>query len=156
VPLPSGGAFEPRGVYGGQNSLGAPRLLPLRPPELHDWARGMRETIRATGSRQLVTVGQDEGGFLGRPSPAFFADAVDFTTNHSWWENDALLWDSLVAKQPGQAMLIQETGFQRELNLDETARRDPDGEARSWSERWRCRSCRAGASCSGCGTRTRT
>jgi hypothetical protein len=76
-----------------------------------------------------VTAGQDEGGFLGRLSPAFFGDTVDFTTNHSWWENDSLLWDSLVAKQPGKAMLIQETGVQRELTLDALARRTPDSEA---------------------------
>jgi hypothetical protein len=54
---------------------------------------------------------------------------VDFTTNHSWWQNDSILWDSLVAKQPGKAMLIQETGLQRELNLDATSRRTPEGEA---------------------------
>jgi hypothetical protein len=54
---------------------------------------------------------------------------VDFTTNHSWWHNDFLLWDSVFAKQPGKALLIQETGLQRELNLDETARRTPESEA---------------------------
>ena len=64
-----------------------------------------------------------------RLSPAFFGPAVDFTTNHSWWQNDSILWDSLVAKQPGKAMLIQETGLQRELNLDETSRRTPENEA---------------------------
>ncbi|HEU5401743.1 MAG TPA: hypothetical protein VFU86_10325, partial [Terriglobales bacterium] len=81
------------------------------------------------GSQALITVGQDEGGFQNRLSPAFFAPNVDFTTNHSWWQNDAILWDSLVAKQPGKAMLIQETGLQRELNLDSTARRTPENEA---------------------------
>jgi hypothetical protein len=74
-------------------------------------------------------VGQDEGGFQDRLSPAFFGQYVDFTTNHSWWQNDSILWDSLVAKQPGKAMLIQETGLQRELNLDESARRTPENEA---------------------------
>jgi hypothetical protein len=39
------------------------------------------------------------------------------------------LWDSLLAKQPGKTMLIQETGLQRELNLDETARRTAENEA---------------------------
>ncbi|MBO0911677.1 MAG: hypothetical protein J2P13_07770, partial [Acidobacteria bacterium] len=62
-------------------------------------------------------------------SPAFFGPSVDFTTNHSWWQNDSILWDSLVAKQPGKAMLVQETGLQRELNLDETSRRTPENEA---------------------------
>ena len=93
------------------------------------WARTMRDTIRATGSQQLVTVGQDEGGIQDRLSPAFWGQSVDFTTNHSWWQNDNLLWDSLAAKQPGEAMLIQETGLQRELNLDEIARRTTENEA---------------------------
>ena len=89
----------------------------------------MRDPIRATGSQQLVTVGQDEGGIQDRLSPAFWGESVDFTTNHSWWQNDYILWDSLAAKQPGKAMLIQETGLQRELNLDEIARRTPENEA---------------------------
>ncbi len=73
--------------------------------------------------------GQDEGGIQDRLSPAFWGESVDFTTNHSWWQNDYVLWDSLAAKQPGEAMLIQETGLQRELNLDEVARRTPESEA---------------------------
>jgi hypothetical protein len=76
-----------------------------------------------------VTVGQDEGGIQDRLSPAFWGKSVDFTTNHSWWQNDYILWDSLAAKQPGEAMLIQETGLQRELNIDEVARRTPESEA---------------------------
>src|SRR2546430_5265816 len=89
----------------------------------------MREKIRATGSQQLITVGQDEGGVRDRLSPAFYGPVVDVTTNHSWWGNDSLLWDSLTAKQPGEAMLIQETGLQREINLDESARFTPEQEA---------------------------
>ena len=89
----------------------------------------MHDTIRATGSQQLVTVGQDEGGIQDRLSPAFWGESVDFTTNHSWWQNDLILWDSLAAKQPGEAMLIQETGLQRELNIDEIARRTTESEA---------------------------
>jgi len=94
-----------------------------------NWVHTMREGIRQAGSQQLITIGQDEGGFQDRPSPAFFGFSVDFTTNHSWWQNDSILWDSLVAKQPGKVMLIQETGLQRELNLDETSRRTPESEA---------------------------
>jgi len=77
----------------------------------------------------LVTVGQDEGGIQDRLSPAYWGEFVDFTTNHSWWLNDYVLWDSVLAKQPGKTMLIQETGLQRELNLDETARRTPENES---------------------------
>ena len=89
----------------------------------------MRDTIHASGSQQLVTIGQDEGGIQDRLSPAFWGQSVDFTTNHSWWQNDYILWDSLAAKQPGKTMLIQETGLQRELNIDEVARRTPENEA---------------------------
>ena len=64
--------------------------------------RTMSDAVRATGSQQLVTVGQDEGGIQDRLSPAFWGAYVDFTTNHSWWQNDYILWDSLLAKQPGQ------------------------------------------------------
>jgi hypothetical protein len=54
---------------------------------------------------------------------------VDFTTNHSWWLNDALLWDSLVAKQPGKPLLIQETGLQNDFQIDDTWRRSADNQA---------------------------
>ena len=110
------------------------------PAKLHDfyeftqdvfcnWTGVMRKTIRDTGSQQLITVGQDEGGELDRLSPAFYGKYVDFTTNHSWWHNDALLWDSMVAKQPGLPMLIQETGIMRQLTLDFILRRSPESTA---------------------------
>ena len=94
-----------------------------------EWAQTMRQTIRATGSKQLVTVGQDEGGGTDRLNTSYWVDAVDFTTNDSWWLNDALLWDSLVAKQPGKPLLIQETGLQNDFQIDDTWRRSPDNQA---------------------------
>jgi len=96
----------------------------------HDAGCGARHRFA-----QLVTVGQDEGGIQDRLSPAYWGANVDFTTNHSWWQNDYVLWDSLLAKQPGQAMLIQETGLQRELNLDEGARRDPRARHPFWKRK---------------------
>jgi hypothetical protein len=129
IPLPSETEFSPRGMYVGINSLRVNDYVLFAQESFAQWARAMRETIRATGSQQLVTVGQDEGGIQDRLSPAFWGSSVDFTTNHSWWQNDYILWDSLAAKQPGEAMLIQETGLQRELNLDEIARRTPENEA---------------------------
>ena len=93
------------------------------------WVHDMREVVRAAGSRQLVTVGQDEGGLEDRPSPAFWGEQASFSTNHSWWKLDDSLWDSLFAKQPGETLLIQETGLQRELNMDEIERRTPDNQA---------------------------
>jgi hypothetical protein len=129
IPLPADDEFAQRGVYIGANSLRIYDYVLFAQEKFADWVRGMREAIRATGADQPITVGQDEGGFTDRLNPAFFAPYVDFTTNHSWWQNDHLLWDSLVAKQPGKAMLIQETGLQRELTPDEIARRTPEQEA---------------------------
>ena len=129
IGLPQESEFGALGMYVGHNSLKIYDYFLFAQESFAGWVKGMHDTIRATGSQQLITVGQDEGGFADRLSPAFFGASVDFTTNHSWWQNDSILWDSLVAKQPGKTMLIQETGLQRELNLDETARRTPESEA---------------------------
>jgi hypothetical protein len=129
IPLPQDDDFNPRGMYNGHNSLKIYDYEMFAQESFAHWVSTMRDGIRSAGSNQLITVGQDEGGFQDRLSPAFFGPFVDFTTNHSWWQNDSILWDSLVAKQPGKAMLIQETGLQRELNLDETSRRTPESEA---------------------------
>jgi hypothetical protein len=129
VSLPRPEEFAPRGEYTGNNSLRIHDYFLFTQEFFAQWARSMRDAIRSTGSQQLVTVGQDEGGVVDRPSPAFWGSSVDFTTNHSWWQDDSILWDSLAAKQPGEAMLIQETGLQRQLNVDEVARRTPESEA---------------------------
>src|SRR2546427_235707 len=129
ISLPQEIEFSSRGMYLGHNSLRVYDYYLFAQETFLAWVRALREKIRGTGSEQLITVGQDEGGVADRLSPAFYAPAVDFTTNHSWWGNDSLLWDSLTAKQPGVAMLIQETGLQREINLDESARFTPEQEA---------------------------
>jgi hypothetical protein len=129
IALPEDIDFTPRGMYNGHNSLKIYDYEMFAQESFAAWVRAIGDGIRDAGSSQLITVGQDEGGFQDRLSPAFFSPYVDFTTNHSWWQNDSILWDSLVAKQPGKAMLIQETGLQRELNLDETSRRTPENEA---------------------------
>ena len=129
ISLPNELEFSSRGMYAGHNSLRVYDYFLFAQETFVDWVRAMREKMRAAGSQQLITVGQDEGGVRDRLSPAFYGAAVDFTTNHSWWGNDSLLWDSLTAKQPGEAMLIQETGLQREINLDESSRFTPEQEA---------------------------
>jgi hypothetical protein len=116
-------------MYVGRNSLKVYDFFMFAQDTFSNWVQTMQRAIRGTGSRQLITVGQDEGGIQDRLSPAFWGPFVDFTTNHSWWQNDFVLWDSLLAKQPGQPLLIQETGLQRELDLDEIARRTPESEA---------------------------
>jgi hypothetical protein len=129
VPLPEEIEFTPRGMYVGRNSLKIYDFYLFAQDVFRNWVSTMRDAVRAAGSDQPITVGQDEGGIQDRLSPAYWGPLVNFTTNHSWWQNDYVLWDSLMAKQPGQAMLIEETGLQRELNLDETARRTPENEA---------------------------
>src|SRR5262249_22469368 len=62
------------------------------------WARQMRDAIRAAGNQAAITVGQDEGGLQQRPSPLFWHEAVEFTSMHTWWSNDALLWDGVCSK----------------------------------------------------------
>ncbi len=132
VPLPADSEFSSRAPY--QTNLGSNALKiydfdRFSQEEFLHWVEEMRSAIRSAGSAQLITVGQDEGGGTERPSPDFFGKAVDFTTNHTWWLSDALLWDSLVAKQPDQPLLIQETGVARSLQVDGSARRSPDEEA---------------------------
>ena len=133
VPVPRDLQFSPSAPYAtGRflNSIEAHDFYLFAQQEFRNWAAEMHKAIRETGSRQLVTVGQDEGGGEDRPSPSWFGPAVDFTTTHTWWLNDALLWDSLVAKQPGEPMLVQETGIQRALGIDGAPRRTPAQAAR--------------------------
>jgi hypothetical protein len=129
VPMPDDLEFTPRGMYVGHNSLKVYDFFLFAQDVFDDWVKQMSAAVRGTGSQQLITVGQDEGGIQDRLSPAYWGKDVSFTTNHSWWQNDYILWDSLMAKQPGETMLIQETGLQRELNMDEVARRTPQSEA---------------------------
>jgi hypothetical protein len=128
VPLPGEAEFSSRASYEAwpsNNSLRAMDYHHFAQDAFRGWVMELRDAIRASGSKQFVTVGQDEGGGLDRPSPAFFGEAMDFTTTHSWWLSDALLWDSLVAKQPGRPMLVQETGVSHEVRVDGEAHRSP-------------------------------
>ncbi|MFZ0662834.1 MAG: hypothetical protein WAM66_09090 [Acidobacteriaceae bacterium] len=93
------------------------------------WVAQIRQAIHSTGSQQLITVGQDEGGNTGRLLPTYFSGSVDFTTNHSWFQVDGLLWNSMVAKQHGKPMLIQETGVGAGTNPDQIARQSLEDQA---------------------------
>jgi hypothetical protein len=77
------------------------------------WVTSMVSVIRSSGSNQLIDVGQDEGGGTDRVLNQFYGGAgVSFTTNHTYWQDDALLWDSVVAKRPGVPNITGETGYQ--------------------------------------------
>jgi hypothetical protein len=85
----------------------------------------MVTAIHGTGSKQLVNVGQDEGGVTNRVLNQFYAlGGVAFTTNHTYWQDDALLWDSLAAKRPGMPNIVGETGYQPVRSADSTWRYD--------------------------------
>jgi hypothetical protein len=99
------------------------------------WVRAMTDAIRKSGNRkQLITVGQDEAGNSDSPSPHFFAGVVDFTSMHNWWANDDLVWDSVMAKSPVKASLIEETGIMFYEKMDGSAWRTEE-EARNLLER---------------------
>src|SRR6185312_14095850 len=129
APLPTTEEFAPRGAYFGNNGRKVHDYYLFAQDVFAEWTHKMATTIRESGSTQLVTVGQDDGGYQERLNPAFFADSIDFTTDHTWWLNDDLLWCSLIAKQQAKPMLIQETGLQRQITPRETERRTPDSEA---------------------------
>lgn len=132
IPLPIEAEFSTRAQYEAwpaNNSLRAMDYQHFAQDAFRGWAGEITGAIRAAGSAQLVTVGQDEGGGEERPQPVNFGDVLDFTTTHSWWAHDAILWDSLVAKLPGKPMLVQETGVSREVGIDGNGHRIPDEEA---------------------------
>jgi hypothetical protein len=75
------------------------------------WVRQMRTAIRSNGNtKQLITVGQDEAGLGDSPNMQFFENEVDFGSLHNWWNNDDLVWDSVLAKTPSKLNLMEETG----------------------------------------------
>jgi len=89
------------------------------------WVRTMVTGIHGTGSTQLVNVGQDEGGVADRVLNQFYASGcVSFTTNHTYWHDDALLWDSVAAKRPGVPNIVGETGYQPVWSIDGSWRYD--------------------------------
>jgi hypothetical protein len=93
--------------------------------EFTNWVRAMVNAIRGSGSKQLVNVGQDEGGVTNRVLNQFYSSGgVAFTTNHTYWQDDALLWDSVVAKRPGMPNITGETGYQPVRSDDSTWRFD--------------------------------
>jgi Beta-galactosidase len=85
----------------------------------NNWTNDMIRTIRSTGSTQAITVGQDEGGVTNRLLDQFIAESdVTYTVNHTWWQDDALLWDSVVPKTTGKPNLVEETGPQPVWTID--------------------------------------
>lgn len=103
--------------------------------DMHNvWAMQLSDTIKELCPNHLVTVGQDEALGAQRPSPFFYEEAVDYTTVHSWWLNDYLLWDGIFAKTANKPNLVQETGIMYVETPDGRAKRT-ETELRSFLER---------------------
>ncbi len=112
IPLP-----EPADLnysrYGNPNEVRALDYNLFAQDMFSRWVRGMVEAIHSAGRTQLVNVGQDEGSVTNRVLNQFYATSgVAFTTNHTYWQDDALLWDSVAAKHPGIPNITGETGYQ--------------------------------------------
>ncbi|UCF20940.1 MAG: cellulase family glycosylhydrolase [Gemmatimonadota bacterium] len=122
LDLPRLEEFGDRNIFEGLRPLKAADYRLFANEMFSRWARDLADFIRREGSAgQLVTVGQDEGGTYERPAPMFHGAAVDFTSNHTWWLNDDLLWDSIVTKTPGRPNLISETGVMFYERIDGSA-----------------------------------
>jgi hypothetical protein len=135
LDLPQLEEFGDRNIFEGNRPLKAMDYRLFANDMFTRWAKRMADALREAGSPdQLVTVGQDEGGTYERPSPMFHAPAVDFTSNHTWWLNDDLLWDSIVTKTPGRPNLISETGIMFYERIDRVAWRT-EKQARDLLER---------------------
>ncbi len=89
------------------------------------WASRLNHTIKTVAGDVLVTVGQDEGGTGIRPGQQFFYPAVDYTSVHTWWYNNDLLWDGIVTKVPEKPNLISETGLMRLEDINGNPWRNP-------------------------------
>jgi hypothetical protein len=133
--LPSLQDFGDKNLFGSARPNKAADYKRFAQQAFTGWVKEMSAAIRANGSRsQLVTVGQDEGGASERPNPLVYGAAVDFTGTHTWWNNDALLWDALVSKLPDRPALVGETGLMTYEHPDGSAWRT-DEDARNLLER---------------------
>jgi hypothetical protein len=124
IPLPSPRDLKPT-RYGNSNQDRAFDYNLFAQDMFSHWVSEMVSAIRSTGSKQLVDVGQDEGGVTDRLLDQFFGGAgVSFTVNHTYWHDDALLWDSVAAKRVGMPDFVGETGVQPVWRIDNPWRWD--------------------------------
>ncbi|MDP4188143.1 MAG: hypothetical protein Q8905_08860, partial [Bacteroidota bacterium] len=124
VKLPSGSDFEKSNIYKArQKPLIAYDYNLFAQYAYNSWAAKVRKIFRDEGSTQLITTGQDEGGITNRVQAQFYAETSDFTTQHSWWQDDDLLWDNLMAKTQNKPLLVQETNLMRYTDLRGNGRR---------------------------------
>lgn len=131
LALPELADFQDMHIFQGTHPLRALDFKLFAQEVFANWTRAMVKVVRANQNpQQLVTVGQDEGGIWDRPNTHFCAPAVDFTANHTWWQNDDLLWDSVITKTPNKPNVSQETGIMFYEKADGGCWRSPENAAR--------------------------
>ena len=109
--LPSLDDFRDANFFESRHPMKAAEYRLFAQEKFNGWIDDLTTVFRENGNpRQMITVGQDEGGAFDRPAPQFHAGNVDFTTIHSWWFNDDLLWDCVITRPPGTPHLVEETG----------------------------------------------
>jgi len=124
VPIPGEDALDPR-REGSIERMRAFDFNLFAQEGFVSWVRQLVDAVRQAGGRQLVAVGQDEGGISNRLLSQFLVDGgAAFTSSHPWWYDDALLWGSWAAKRADRPLLIGETGMQPVWNVDGTWRYD--------------------------------
>ena len=122
--LPATSDFDDRHIFEGSHPMRALDFRLFSQEIFNRWVREMSEVIRQNGNpKQLITVGQEEGGAYERPNPQFHWKDVDFTCMHTWWLNDDLLWDGLVSNTPEKPNVIEETGIMFAENPNRAYRR---------------------------------
>jgi len=123
IGVPTEADFADVNIFADRHPYRARDYIRFSQDAFQGWAADMRATIRAAGSSAAITVGQDEGGLTDRPNPLLHADPLEFTSIHTWWLNDALLWDGVMARAPGKPLLVSETGIMRRERLSGEAHR---------------------------------
>ncbi|MEM7585329.1 MAG: hypothetical protein AAF560_18210 [Acidobacteriota bacterium] len=101
-----------------------------------DWARELRDHLRAVSGPLLVTLGQDEGGTWHRPSQQFHGEVLDYTGVHPWWQVDDMLVTGVQSKIPEKPNLYQETGLMRLEDLDGWHWRTPEHAAQALERKY--------------------
>ena len=126
IDLPRPDDFGDAWVFGARHPYRALDFALFAQDAFEGWIAKMRAALREGGSNGAVTVGQDEAGLGTSPSPLFHHASLDFTCMHTWWNDDALLWDGLVSKASGTPLLIGETGIMQRQLLSGEAVRSPE------------------------------
>ena len=89
LALPALADFTDANLFGDRHPLKALDYRLFAQEMFRCWTDTMRAAIKeAGGADALVTVGQDEGGVVERPSNQSFGASVDVTSIHTWWFND--------------------------------------------------------------------